>query len=207
MDENTYRRAERALWASLHAQPTEHWLELGRTGATVHVQEVGDGAPVVFVHGASTAGTSWASLAARLDEFRCILIDRPGCGLSPPLSEGLADMARLGRFADALVELSWMFGAPTESAPLLMRLAMQPLLGRLMTRIRPNERRRGRCSNRSAFATRSRADTSATWRWAGSCRRCGTAKRCATRSTPAHESSPWVASTTTRCFRRRCSPR
>ena len=37
-------------------------------------------------------------------------------------------------------ELGWTFGAPVESTPLVMRLAMHPLAGRLMTRIRPNER-------------------------------------------------------------------
>ena len=78
-------------------------MELDRTRTRVRVQEVGAGSPVVFVHGASTAGTSWASLAARLDDFRCILIDRPGCGLSPTGTDGFADMSRLGAFADDLV--------------------------------------------------------------------------------------------------------
>jgi 2-hydroxy-6-oxonona-2,4-dienedioate hydrolase len=39
-----------------------------------------------------------------------------------------------------LVELGWTFGAPVESTPLVMRIATQPFLGRLMTRITPNER-------------------------------------------------------------------
>ena len=67
MDVARYRRAEDALWASVGARPTERWLELERTGAMVRVLELGDGPPVVFVHGASNAGTSWAPLAARLD--------------------------------------------------------------------------------------------------------------------------------------------
>ncbi len=179
MDEDRYRHAERSLWASVGAQPTESWLELRRTGARVRVLEVGDGPPVLFVHGASNAGTSWASLAARLHDFRCILIDRPGCGLSPRLPENLPDRPALAAFADSLVvdvldaldlakshvvgtsfggyfalraaaahpdritsliELGWTFGAPIESTPLVMRVAMQPSLGRLMTRMKPNER-------------------------------------------------------------------
>ena len=103
MNEGRYRRAERALWQSVGAHPTERLLVLERTGASVRIQEVGEGAPVVFIHGASNGGASWASLAARLDGFRCVLIDRPGCGLSKRLDSGHADIARLGRFADLLV--------------------------------------------------------------------------------------------------------
>jgi pimeloyl-ACP methyl ester carboxylesterase len=167
------------LWASVGAQPTERSLTLSRSGATVRIQEVGAGPLTVFVHGASNAGASWASLVARLGDLRCVLLDRPGCGLSPPLNEPLADMTRFARFADDLVvdvldalevadasvvgtsfggyfalraaaahpdritkvvELGWTFGAPVESTPLVMRIATQPFLGRLMMRIRPTER-------------------------------------------------------------------
>ena len=83
MDVDRYRQAERNLWESVGAQPTERHVKLDRTGTTVRLQEVGDGPPVVFVHGASNAGTSWASLAARLDDFRCILVDRPGLRTQP----------------------------------------------------------------------------------------------------------------------------
>ena len=76
---------------------------MARTGVTVRLQEVGEGEPVLFVHGASNAGTSWASLAALLGGFRCLLVDRPGCGLSDPLPQSLDDPARLAAFADDLV--------------------------------------------------------------------------------------------------------
>jgi pimeloyl-ACP methyl ester carboxylesterase len=39
-----------------------------------------------------------------------------------------------------LVELSWTFGAPAATTPLVMRIANLPSLGRLMTKIPPNER-------------------------------------------------------------------
>jgi pimeloyl-ACP methyl ester carboxylesterase len=179
MDEARYRQAEQALWDSVGAQAAERRLDLERTGATVRIQEVGAGRPLVFVHGASNAGTSWAPLAARLDGVRAILLDRPGCGLSPPLSRGNSDLAQLTEFADdlvvdvldaldleqadvvgtsfggyftlraaaahadrirRLVELSWSFGAPVDHTPMVMRVATLPRLGRLATRIRPNER-------------------------------------------------------------------
>jgi pimeloyl-ACP methyl ester carboxylesterase len=103
VNEECYRRAEQALWQSVGAEPTERTLVLERTGSSVRVQELGDGEPVVFVHGASNGGASWASLAARLHGFRCVLVDRPGCGLSPRLDRRHADMDALDAYADALV--------------------------------------------------------------------------------------------------------
>src|SRR5216684_2208051 len=100
MNEVRYREAERRLWDSLGVTPTEQRLHLDRIGTTVRVQEMGEGPAVVFVHGGSTSGASWAPLVARLDGFRCVVLDRPGCGLSDPLVTGFDDVERLGTFAD-----------------------------------------------------------------------------------------------------------
>jgi len=77
-------------------------VHLKRNDVTVRVQEVGEGLAVVFVHGANVCGSSWATLAGALRGFRCILLDRPGTGLSDPLKTGL-DADSLPRFADTLV--------------------------------------------------------------------------------------------------------
>ena len=69
---------------------------------TVRVQEVGSGPAVLFVHGVNTSGLSWAALAARMRDFRCILLDRPGTGLSEPLP-GRPDIPSLERAADTLL--------------------------------------------------------------------------------------------------------
>ena len=103
VNEGRYREAERRLWESVGVRPTEHRVHLGRTGVTVRVQEVGQGPTVVLVHGASNSGSSWAPLVARLDGFRCVMLDRPGCGLSDPLATGFDDVERLGAFAETLV--------------------------------------------------------------------------------------------------------
>jgi pimeloyl-ACP methyl ester carboxylesterase len=59
---------------------------------------------VLFVHGVSVAGSSWCQLAGALPEFRCILIDRPGCGLSDPVPGGsLRDLPAVLEYADNLV--------------------------------------------------------------------------------------------------------
>ena len=101
MNEVKYRAAEARLWEFEGVSPTEQWLDLARTGARVRVQVVGDGPPAVFVHGGSTGGTSWAPLAARLGGFRCILLDRPGCGLSDRLATKFDDMRAFVPFAES----------------------------------------------------------------------------------------------------------
>jgi pimeloyl-ACP methyl ester carboxylesterase len=93
--------AEEALWNSVDAIPREQYVEL-RSGPIVRVQETGDGPPVVFVHGASNSGTSWFSLMDGLLGYRCIAIDRPGCGGSTPQG-GLKDLNAVKAFADDLI--------------------------------------------------------------------------------------------------------
>lgn len=99
MGEDRYRDAERRLWGSVGASPVEQHVTLPRVGTRVRIQVVGEGPPLVFVHGASTNGTIFASLAAHLTGFRCVLLDRPGCGLSDALG-GTLTLERLPRFAE-----------------------------------------------------------------------------------------------------------
>jgi pimeloyl-ACP methyl ester carboxylesterase len=103
MNEERFRKAEQVLWRSIGVAPTERRVHLARVGVDVRLQEIGSGPPILFVHGASNGGTSWASLVSHLDGFRCLLLDRPGCGLSDPLSTRFDDVARLGEFAETLV--------------------------------------------------------------------------------------------------------
>lgn len=79
-----YRASERRLWLSLGAHPSEHFVELQTLGTRVRVQELGEGEPVVYVHGGPSAGTTWAPLAAALTGYRSFIVDRPGTGLSEP---------------------------------------------------------------------------------------------------------------------------
>ena len=94
--------AEQRAWERVGVTPTVHHLHLPRLDTTVRVQEVGAGPPAVFIHGGSVTGTSWADLAARLPDVRCLLVDRPGCGGSEPLP-GALDLARLLAAADDFV--------------------------------------------------------------------------------------------------------
>ena len=94
--------AERRLWGHVGLEPVEHFVPLHHVGTTVRVQEVGEGPPVVFIHGTSVAGATWATLVAQLPGHRCLVLDRPGCGRSEPLP-GTHDLGRLVAVADALV--------------------------------------------------------------------------------------------------------
>ena len=91
------------MWSSVGASPSEQRVHLPTIGTSVRVQEVGKGTPILFVHGASNSGTSWANLVPRLDGFRCLLLDRPGCGLSDPLPGPFEGVGALERFSDALL--------------------------------------------------------------------------------------------------------
>lgn len=85
MNEIRFRDAERRLWALVGAAPTERRVRLDRLAVTVRVQELSEGPAIVFVHGTTSTGASWAPLVARLHGFRCVILDRSGCGLSDPL--------------------------------------------------------------------------------------------------------------------------
>jgi 2-hydroxy-6-oxonona-2,4-dienedioate hydrolase len=102
MNEGLYRAAEERLWRSLGVVPIEHRLHLPRNDVTVRIQEVGEGNPVVFIHGANTSGASWAALASQLRDHRCVILDRPGTGLSEPI-RGPLNAERVADLADTLV--------------------------------------------------------------------------------------------------------
>ena len=114
MDEARYRPAEERLWQSEGVAPTERWVRVGAAGTRVRVQVVGSGRPVLFVHGVSNSGSSWAPLAARLQDFECLLLDRPGCGLSEPIPNRFDDVAAFVPFAESLlVDVLDALGVPT----------------------------------------------------------------------------------------------
>jgi pimeloyl-ACP methyl ester carboxylesterase len=47
-------------------------------GVGVKVQILGDGPPVVLLHGGPNAGSTWALLMPYLTRFHCYVVDRAG---------------------------------------------------------------------------------------------------------------------------------
>lgn len=91
-----YRAAEQRLWDHYSIAPTEHFVELPGFNIKVRVLEIGRGEPVLFVHGSPNAAPKWAPLVAKLADFRCLLLDRPGCGLSEPVNYTGIDLRVFG---------------------------------------------------------------------------------------------------------------
>jgi 2-hydroxy-6-oxonona-2,4-dienedioate hydrolase len=80
-----YGIAERRFWMrTVGVVPMEHDVDLPGLGTRVRVLTHGVGPTIVFVHGGSSAASTWAPLVSALSNFRCVLIERPGCGLSKP---------------------------------------------------------------------------------------------------------------------------
>ncbi len=100
VDESKYRELEARLWNFYGATPREQMVSLAGFRTSVRIQEVGAGTPVLFLHGGPNSGSTWAPLVAGLKNFRCLILDRPGTGLSEPVR---LDVANLPGFADGLV--------------------------------------------------------------------------------------------------------
>ena len=89
-----YRQAERMLWDRFDLRPTEHIVELDAPAARLRVLEVGTGRPVLFVHGTAGLG-AWPGLLAQLTDLRCLIVERPGWGLSSAIDYSGGEYRRL----------------------------------------------------------------------------------------------------------------
>jgi pimeloyl-ACP methyl ester carboxylesterase len=86
-----YRAAEAALWRAHGLEPAEHLVELPEFGTTIRVLDVGAGQPTLFVPGTGGTGPYWAPLVGTLTDRRCLLMDRPGWGISGPVDYRAGD--------------------------------------------------------------------------------------------------------------------
>jgi 2-hydroxy-6-oxonona-2,4-dienedioate hydrolase len=84
-DEPAYRAAEAKLFDAYGVDPTEHWVEVPELGTRIRVLETGEGEPVLFLHGSPNAAATWIPLTAGLPDRRCLMVERPGAGLSEPV--------------------------------------------------------------------------------------------------------------------------
>jgi 2-hydroxy-6-oxonona-2,4-dienedioate hydrolase len=94
VEEARYREAELHLWHSVGLEPKEHRVRV--RDASVRVQEIGSGDPVLFIHGGPSAGSNWAGLLRHFSGFRALVVDRPGTGLSEPTPVTVETMPDFG---------------------------------------------------------------------------------------------------------------
>ncbi|HWP82435.1 MAG TPA: alpha/beta hydrolase [Bacteroidota bacterium] len=91
------RNAERELWQEYGLTVVERFIGIDEPRLRVRMLECGDptGEPLIFVQGGLGEALGWAGLMARLTEFRCITLDRPGGGLSDGVDFLQVDMRKL----------------------------------------------------------------------------------------------------------------
>jgi pimeloyl-ACP methyl ester carboxylesterase len=85
-DTNPERRAfasvERRLWDAYDLDIDEQYITLSDPDIRIRTLAAGEGDPLLFVHGGASYASSFIPLVARLTDHRCLLFDRPACGLS-----------------------------------------------------------------------------------------------------------------------------
>jgi pimeloyl-ACP methyl ester carboxylesterase len=79
-----FERAERRLFASCGVRSASRRVCLADPPVSVRVLEVGDGPPLVLVHGSGMSASTWAPLMPYRGTNRMIAFDLPGFGLSDP---------------------------------------------------------------------------------------------------------------------------
>ena len=102
-DREIYEKAEASYLAAEGIEATARFVDLSRLESTVRIVEAGQGPPVLFVPGVMTSGVVFARLVAQMPDYRCIMIDRPGVGLSPPLPTPPTTLAEHERLGDHLL--------------------------------------------------------------------------------------------------------
>lgn len=90
-----YQASEARLWRVHGLAPAEHWVELPRLGTRIRVLEAGSGEPILFIPGTGGTGPYWAPLVRELQDRRCLMVDRPGWGLSGPIDYRGVDFGRV----------------------------------------------------------------------------------------------------------------
>ena len=100
-----------ALWSGSVARKVEGLVpKTGRTtkvtGGEIHWIERGHGRPVVMIHGlgGQLHHFTYAVMELLKDEFRCIALDRPGCGYSEREGDHLAALPEQARMIAEFLE-------------------------------------------------------------------------------------------------------
>jgi 2-hydroxy-6-oxonona-2,4-dienedioate hydrolase len=106
-----FEDAERRLFAACGLEIRTRRVRLADPPLAVRVLEVGEGPPVILVHGSGMSASTWAPLMPHLPGHRLIALDLPGFGLSDPHDYGGRSLrehavAQLTSLLDAL-GLEW----------------------------------------------------------------------------------------------------
>jgi pimeloyl-ACP methyl ester carboxylesterase len=96
-----YGPAGRSAWLEIDWRKHQHWVTVGDT--PLNVIDLGEGDPVVFVHGLSGSWPNWLEqLPAFAKDHRVIAMDLPGFGHSPMPTEKIT-ISSYARILDELL--------------------------------------------------------------------------------------------------------
>jgi pimeloyl-ACP methyl ester carboxylesterase len=95
-----------SAWVARRVQqafPPAQWLEVD--GERIHYRSLGEGPPIVMVHGlgGQMKNFEYLPLAQLAQRYRLVLLDRPGSGLSPRKDEGKASLAAQARLVAGFI--------------------------------------------------------------------------------------------------------
>jgi pimeloyl-ACP methyl ester carboxylesterase len=79
------RDAEQQVFARSGLAAEESYYDLGPASARVRVLAVGDGQPLVMLHGVALSAALWAPWLTHFAGYRALLVELPGHGLSGPV--------------------------------------------------------------------------------------------------------------------------
>jgi pimeloyl-ACP methyl ester carboxylesterase len=101
-DLDAYGAQGRSAWLDVDWRGHQRWVEVD--GNPINVIELGQGDPIVFVHGLSGSWQNWLEqLPVFAREYRVIAFDLPGFGQSPMPAERIS-IAGYARLVDALLD-------------------------------------------------------------------------------------------------------
>jgi pimeloyl-ACP methyl ester carboxylesterase len=98
---DTYGPTGRSEWLDIDWREHQRWVQVA--GTPVNVIDIGEGDPVVFVHGLSGAWVNWLeNIPHFARDHRVIAMDLPGFGHSPMPAEKIS-ISGYGRIVDELL--------------------------------------------------------------------------------------------------------
>jgi pimeloyl-ACP methyl ester carboxylesterase len=110
-----FEQAESRLFTACGVQVASRLVPLADPPVSVRVLELGDGPPLVLVHGSGMSASTWAPLMPYLRTNRLIAFDLPGFGLSDPF-----DYSGRPLRSHAVAQLTSLLGAlGLERAPVV----------------------------------------------------------------------------------------
>jgi pimeloyl-ACP methyl ester carboxylesterase len=108
-EEAWWMTVERAEWEDIDWREHQRWVHVD--GVPANLVDVGDGPPLIFVHGLSGCWQNWLeSIPAFARDHRVIAVDLPGFGHSPMPRERIT-ISGYGRWLDRLFDALGIEGA------------------------------------------------------------------------------------------------